>query len=433
MTAKKKHVWPDPLPSAKEVAMKVAFNFRVVLVLLGVVLFAFGVKANAVTEWNLVAVNAIPPLAATGPVGSRVLGYVHVAMFDAVNAVERRYAPYKVDVSRPGASAEAAAMAAAHGILVRIYLGQRIGLDATLAKSLSALPEGEAREEGIALGRLVAERTEVAVDDFGAPDPAFQMGATPSSWRPYPASAPPRGLGWGKIKPFALSGGGKFELPGPLPVRSPDYARELGEVRRLGGRDSPARTAEQTATAIFFTVGGGPLLNDVARQEANARGLDLPETARLFALINIAMSDAMIAGMREKWRHDSPRPVTAIRAGQTLGNPAIEQDSAWEPLIITPNFPDYPSLHSANSAAGATILRKIFGGDTTQARVSVTYPLGGVTRSWTTYTDLVSETTNARVWGGLHTRTACEHGEGLGQRIAEFVFDAFLQPSKETR
>jgi hypothetical protein len=409
--------------------MKGALKLGSILVLLGVSLFVPRAQADAVTDWNLIAVNTIPPPAATGPVGSRVLGYVHVAMFDAVNAVERRHAPYKVDLSMPGASAEAAAMAAAHGVLVRIYPGQRIGLDGILARSLAALPDGKAKEDGIALGRLVAERTEVDTDDFGAPDPAFQMGTAPWSWRPYPTGTAPRGLNWGRIRPFALASNDQFGLPGPLPVGSPEYAREVEEVRRLGARDGSARTADQTATAIFFTIGGGPLLNEVARQEAVARGLDLAGNARLFALINMAMSDAMIAGMREKWRHDSPRPVTAIRAAEALGNPGIEQDSAWEPLLITPNFPDYPSLHSTNSAAGVAILRKVFGGDTIQANPSHIYPLLGVTRRWSTYTDLVRETGSARVWGGIHTRTACEHGERLGQQIAEYVFDAFLKPT----
>jgi hypothetical protein len=254
------------------------------------------------------------------------------------------------------------------------------------------------------------------------------MGTTPLSWQPYPSGAVPRGLNWGNIRPFALTSNDQFKSPQPLSVKSPEYAKDLEEVRRLGGRDSSARTADQTATAIFFTVGGGPLLNDIARKEAMARRLDLAGTARLFALINMAMSDAMIAGLREKWRYDTMRPVTAIRVANTLGNPGIEQDAAWEPLIITPNFPDDPGLHSANSGAGVGILRTVFGSDTIQANPSHTHPLGGVTRRWSTYTDLVKDTANARVWGGVHTRTACEHGERLGQRIAEYVSDAYLRP-----
>jgi hypothetical protein len=398
------------------------------LVFVGACGLAAGARADAVTDWNLIALNTIPPIHGLGPMGSRAMGYVHAAIFDAVNAVERKYSVYKVDITAPDASAGAAAMTAGHGMLVKLYPEQQIALDAALAKSLKSVAEGKAKEDGVALGRQVAEKIDVVTDDFGAVDPSYKLGTDPSSWQPYPASALPRGQTWGSIKPFLMTKPDQFTLPGPLSVRSAEYAKELEEVRVLGGRDSPERTTGQTAIAIFWTVGGAPVLNEIARKEALARGLDLAANARLFALINMAMSDAGIATWHEKFRYNFLRPVTAIRNAAALDNPAIKQDAAWEPLIVTPSHPDYPSGHCANTGAGATILRKFFGTDAIQSNATYTYPMLGVTRQWTNYTALVKETGNARIWGGIHTRTADEHADMLGRQVAEYVFDNFLRP-----
>ena len=198
------------------------------------------------------------------------------------------------------------------------------------------------------------------------------------------------------------------------------YAKEINEVNAIGGADSAERTSRQTATAIFWTVSTPVPFNALARGAAKAKELGLAETAHLFALLNMAGSDSQIVTWEAKYRHGLLRPVTAIREASTLGNPAIRQDAKWEPLIETPGHPDYPSGHCALTGAAVAVLQHFFGDDATIAGTSVTWPLLGVTRSWNTFTDMGKEVTDARVWGGIHTRTADEHADQLGRRVAEY-------------
>jgi hypothetical protein len=161
--------------------------------------------------------------------------------------------------------------------------------------------------------------------------------------------------------------------------------------------------------------------NAVARGAAKAKELGLAESARLFALLNMAGSDSQIVTWEAKYRVGLLRPVMAIREASTLGNPAIRQDAKWDPLIATPGHPDYPSGHCALTGAAVAVLQHFFGDDATIAATSVTWPLFGVTRSWKTFSDLSKEVTDARVWGGIHTRTADEHADQLGRKIADYA------------
>jgi hypothetical protein len=389
---------------------------------------AAGAHADAVTDWNVVAFNTIPP-AVVGPPQARVLGYVHAAVFDAVNAVERRYTAYAIDMKASGASAEASAAAAAHGVLTRFYTEQKPALDVALEKSLKPIAEGKAKDEGLAVGRTVAEQIHAASlkDGASVPVPAYTPGTTPSSWQPYPPTQEPRGLTWGGIKPFMLTKADQFATPGPLSVKSSEYARDIEEVRVLGARDSRERTSEQTATAIFWTVSMATVMNDIARKQATAKGNDLAANARLFALLNMAASDSQVATWEQKFKHNFLRPVTAIRNAPTLDSPQIRQDSEWEPLLVTPAHPDYPSGHCAYAGAATAILQKVFDTDEIE-NATYTYPPNGVIRHWTSYSALAKEVGNARVWGGIHTRTADDHADRLGRQVAAYAFDNFLRP-----
>jgi PAP2 superfamily len=407
--------------------MKRALSLGTLVIALG---FAAGVRADAITDWNVIAISTVPPAQHTGPSSTRVLSYMHLAMFDAVNSVERKYTPYKHDLVAPGASAESAAIAAAHGALAKVYPDQWPALDAALAKSLKALPDGKAKEDGAALGRMIVERSQIVFEDLNAPDPAFKLGSDAWSWQP-PQGVPPRGATWHKLKPFVLTSADQFSLPGPLSVRSPEFAKEIDEVRRIGSRDSRDRSSMETATAIFWTVGPGPLYNEIARKESAAKGIDLMENARLFAVLNVAMADVSVATWHEKWRHSFLRPSTAIHKADTLDNPAIKQDASWQPLINVPAHPDYPSGHASLSAAAIAVLRKYFGTDEIASEPTYTHPAGGITLQWTTYTALIEQNGRARVLGGIHTRTACEHGNILGQQVGNYVSENFLLPVRK--
>jgi hypothetical protein len=399
-----------------------------ILAALGTCAAVTGARADAVTDWNRIALETIPPAQISGPQGARALGYMHAAVFDAVNAIDRKYTAYAVDSRAPGASAEAAVAAAAHAMLTRLFPDLRLVYDAALEQSLTAIADGPAKQDGIKLGRAVGAETTVHREQYGAPEPSYKPGTAPSSWRPYPPAQQPVGLTWGAIKPFLLKSSDQFAAPGPLSVQSKEYAKDIQEVAILGGRKSPERTNEQTATAIFWTVSGAVLMNDIARKETLARGTAIADNARLFALLNMAISDALVVTWREKYGHNFLRPVTAIRHAAALGNPDLREDASWEPLIANPAHPDYPSGHCTSTGAAIAVMASFFGTDALKD-ASFTYPALGVTRRWASYTELAKEVGNARVWGGVHTRTADEHGDRLGRQIGEHVFANYLRPA----
>jgi PAP2 superfamily len=377
--------------------------------------------ANVVVDWNAIAVDAPPP-AVVGPAHARILGYLHAAMYDAVNGVDGRQVLYALKAPAPaGASAEAAAAAAAHGVLARLYPAQKATFDAALAKSLQATPDGTPKTDGAAFGASVAERVfAISQEDGASATVNYEYGKLPWSWRPTAPGMTPRLAQWGKVKPFLIENVAQFSPPGPLPVDGAAYAKEINEVNAMGGADSVQRTSRQTATAIFWTVSTPVPFNAVARGAAKAKELGLAESARLFALLNMAGSDSQIVTWEAKYRHGLLRPVTAIREASTLGNPAIREDAKWEPLLDTPGHPDYPSGHCALTGAAVAVLQHFFGDDATIAATSVTWPLFGITRSWKTFTELSKEVIDARVWGGIHTRTADEHADQLGRKVADY-------------
>ena len=311
---------------------------------------------------------------------------MHAAIYDAVNGVDRRHAPYAVTATAPaGASAEAAAAAAAHGVLARFYPAQQAPLDAALAKSLQAIPDGTPKTDGAAFGVSVAERVfAISREDGASATVNYEFGKLPSSWRPTAPGMTPRLAQWGKVKPFLIEDIAAFSPPGPLPVDGAAYAKEINEIIAMGGVDSVERTSRQTATAIFWTVSTPVPFNALARGAAKAKKLGLAETAQLFALLNMAASDSQIVTWEAKYRHGFLRPITAIREASTLGNPAIRQDASWEPLLDTPAHQDYPSGHCAFTGAAIAVLQHFFGDDATSAATKVTWPSLGVTRSWKT-------------------------------------------------
>jgi hypothetical protein len=236
----------------------------------------------------------------------------------------------------------------------------------------------------------------------------------------------PRGLTWGGIKPFMLKSPDQFAFIGPHEVTSAEFAKDLEEVRLVGGVNSTQRTADQTAAAIFWTVSATSVYNAVARTVGKEKGNSLIDNARLLALLDMAGSDAGVATWHQKFKTNFLRPVTAIRNANKLGNPALMQEEDWTPLLVTPAHPDYPSGHCAIGGSSTGLLRLFFKIDAMDA--SYTYPPMGVTRRWRSFSQMAEEVGNARVWGGIHTRTADEHAHMIGEKVAEFAFTNFLKP-----
>lgn len=378
-------------------------------------------RADVITDWNITALGltqASPP-----QIEMRALALTHVAMFDAVNAVTRTHQAYMSPAPKApaGASPEAAAATAAHTVLASLYPAQKPALDAALQASLAKLPEGAGKADGSVLGRQVAEQCiAMRSGDGWNGRVAFTPATAAGSWQPAPPSMGPfASVFWAEVKPFFLKSSTEVTAPGPLAIDSPQYAKEVDEVRRLGGRNSTERTPDQTAAAIFTLMNGGQMWNAAARAAATAKGSSMPENARIFAIINMAALDAVIVGWEVKRKVGTWRPLTAIRAARS--NP----DPTWEPLINTPPHPDYVSGHSVTSGAWSRSLQLLFGND--GVPFSATAFNGALTRHFTSFSQAATEIENARIWAGIHTRTADEHGTALGRQVAELAVQRAMQ------
>jgi len=386
-------------------------------------------RADFVTDWNQTAIRATEIAGVPVPVQTRVMAMVHAAIFDAVNAVERKYAVYAVSIgASSGVSAEAASAAAAHGVLEQLYPLQKAISDAALAASLARIPEGAARAEGLKLGQEIATKiVALRKDDGSAANQPYSFGTGPGVYQATPPmNANPILPHWRNMKPFMITGAKQFAFGGPPAPTSAEFARDFNEVKRLGSRASSERTPEQTAIAIHWAGSEVPPLNAVARAASAAKGLSLIDNARLFALLNMAMADSLIAGFEAKYSSNYWRPVTAIRNAGLARNAAVAADSAWDPLLVTPPHPEYPSAHCLGAGAAVAVLQHVFGGD--RLATSYVYPPLGVLLRWESFSQIEKEIENARVWGGIHYRTAVEHGTQIGRLIGEYAIKTQMRP-----
>jgi PAP2 superfamily len=382
--------------------------------------------ADVITDWNEKVVTAGVKASQAPFVHTRSAAIVHVAMFDAVNSIDRRYTPYRVQVSTAaGASREAAAAAAAHFALVRLYPEQAKDFDSFYQASLAAVPDGEPKSKGIQLGEQVAAEILALRAKDGA--------NAPNTYRPhtaagiYVSTALPVASGWGQVTPFALKEGSQFRPAAPVSLQSAQWAKDCDEVKKMGAKIGSGRTAEQTDIARLWELTGPGLHNPVARQLAATKTLDIVDNARLLALYAMAMADSYIAVFDAKYTYNFWRPVTAIRNADIDGNDTTERDPVWEPFIATPMHPEYPCAHCINSAAGAAVLEAFFGDAVpTFSLTSPTAP--GVTRRFNRLSTYVNESIDARVYDGLHYRTSGEVGAAMGRKIGEFTVQNFLKP-----
>ena len=381
--------------------------------------------ADPVLEWNVIALKTTAAAAFDPPLESRNLAIVHAAVFDAVNSIDGQFRAYAVQMPGKGASPDAAAIAAAHFALVQLYPAQRAALDEPYKASIAALVDGPAKSMGIALGEAVAAAIlnrrsgDGASAAIAAP---YTPGSEPGAWVPTPPGfAAALDPGWGQVTPFVLARGSQFR-PGPPPaLDSARYARDFNEIKGLGSTASAFRTAEQTDLARFWVATGPQIWNLAARQAAAARGLSVVESARLFALLSFAGADAFIAAWDAKFAFHQWRPVTAIRAADTDGNPATEPDSAWTPLLPTPRFPDYVAGHTTYAGAAQKVLEHIFGLDPRIAMTLTSASAPGIVQTYNTFEQIADGVVEARVLGGIHWRTSSERGRLLGEVVGRYA------------
>ncbi len=391
------------------------------------------IRADVVTDWNQItlATQASIPGGIRTPPAARALAMAHLAIFDSVNAIDRRFTPYLVEsLADPGASPEAAAVAAAHTVLVALYPSRQANLDLAYDMSLAAIPDGQAKDDGIDVGESVAaEILTLRSADGSAVTLPYTVPPGPGIYQPDPAAL---FVAWGHVTPFALKSGSQFRAEGPPALSSTEYAEDYLEVQSVGALNSLTRTPDQTQAALFWVENIQIPFNKIARIAAIAEGNSLTDNARLFALLNLAGVDTTIAVMDTKYTFNFWRPREAIHAGDTDGNNLTTADPAWTPLTYIGVHPDYVSQHSAYGQAAATVLARFFGTDDITFSITTSTAPGGVFRSYQSFSQAAVENMNSRVWLGAHFRTACRHGLNQGKQVAHYVMNHFLRPLHKT-
>jgi hypothetical protein len=393
-------------------------------------------SAAMVVEWNGNAQAAIIGRAGQGP----TVAYLHLAMvqgavYDAVNAIEGGYEPYlgAPSVADQGDSAPAAVATAAHRVLLALFPGQQTTLDGQLEASLAQIPDGAAKTGGIEVGAAAAAAMLDARTNDGRFSPfTVIQGDEPGEWRstafvngvPVVEPAP-----WvGNVRPFLIPSAETLRSDGPNALTSAAYAEDFNEVKRLGSLTSAVRTTDQTDAALYWQANGAALFNAIFRQLAAAQDLDLDiaEAARLFAMANMAGADGAIACWNDKYYWNFWRPMTAIRQADSDENPATVADPNWTPLFGTPPFPEHPSGHTCISGAVVETLKDFFGTD--KVSFSTFSSFSGSTREFDRFSEAIKEIIDARVWAGIHFRTADTQGYVIGRKVSQWLEQQYFRP-----
>jgi hypothetical protein len=434
-------------------------------------------SGDVVLSWNAVALDALKNDYALGHTpeqggptrDSRALAIVHAAMFDAVNSIDGHYSPYlTVAPNAKGASIDAAVAQAAHDTLARLYPSQKANFDAALADTLAGVPNGQAEDRGVAVGQYVAAQLLAARADDGSDATSnYHPIGKPGHHQPDPLHPDQGFLGpaWGQVTPLAVPDAAQFLAPPPPALRSVEYAAAFAEVATLGGdgiHTPTLRTAEQTQVGIFWGYDGSPglgtpprLYNQITRVVAEQEHNDVVDNARLFALVNLAMADGGICCWDTKYVYDFWRPVVAIRAANTDGNPLTTADKTWTPLgaprdndmggtNFTPPFPSYTSGHATFGAALFRTLADFYGRDnvtfsfTSDEFNGVTRDQSGsvrpvVTRTYHSFSEAAEENGQSRIYLGIHWRFDKVEGIKAGNAIADYTFANLLRPVDHDR
>jgi hypothetical protein len=394
-------------------------------------------SGDVVLHWNELLLQSLPNQPPRVPM-ARNLALVHVAMFDAVNAIDRSYEPYFAHVhASHGASLEAAAAQAAHDTLAALYPSRQAIYDAALTEDLAGIPPGRARQ-GVAIGQEVARQilTLRGNDGASAVMTYTPPNTDPGQWQPTPPDfSAAANVQVPFITPFAVASSSQFR-PGPPPaLTSPEYAAAFNEVKALGSATGSTRTADQTQVGLLWRL---PLTNQqvwnrIAQDVAETRGLSLTENARLFALLDMAMNDGLETSFGAKYYYTLWRPVTAIRRAGEDGNPATEADPTWTTLHpTTPPYPTYSGNAATIGAACATVLAGVLGSNDVPFVVHWdSYGFPGVTRSYAGFWAAADEEARSRVYGGIHFTFDNTAGQGIGMNVAHYVMDHFLLPRED--
>ena len=384
--------------------------------------------ADVITDWNEKAVAFVTPRLPP-PATERAMAMIDIAMFDAVNSIERRYKPYLIELPAAVAtSIQAAAAAAAAAVLEGLHADAVTEIKPALATYLAEIPDDEAKSNGIKLGEAIAARMLEARSKDGA--------NAPDTYRPrtsagvYVATQTTVLPMWPGVKPFAMSSAAQFRPAGPIPLNSEEWAADFNEIKDYGGSSSVKRSSRQTEDARFWFITGAQSIHPLARQLVVAKKMDVTDSARFMALVSVAAADAYIAVMDAKYFYEFWRPITAIRNGDIDDNAATEREPAWQPLGATPMHPEYPCAHCIESAAFATVAETVLDSADVPELVMTSPTAPGATHRWTNLWAYANEVADSRIWAGLHYRFSSRVGQDMGRRIGQHVVKAVMRPAK---
>jgi vanadium-dependent haloperoxidase-like protein len=408
---------------------------------------------STVVAWNKIAEDTVVGSGAFQNEGWIYMGYTEIAVYDAVVAIDGQYEPYGAPLAAPaGADADAAVVEAAYETLQHSFPAASASLATAYANSLAGIPSGQAKTDGLAVGHAAAQQIIAARAGDGRQTPIATTSAFPTKapgpgvWRlTPPAFAAPQTPWVGSVRPFVVPSADRFEPPPPPALDSAAWVAEYNEVKSMGQNTSTTRTSAQTATAEFYLANVVRQFNRAVRDLAATRSLDLVETARLAAMVNVVAADAGISGMSAKYQYLFWRPVTAIDPtavtadgfgpvpGFDDGNPATAQQIGWRPLLATPNHPEYPSAHCTLTSAMTEVFAQFLGTNRIELDLHG-FDMSGASgnlnavRHFARANDLRAEIVNARVWAGLHFRGSDEAGVALGRSVAKYDLNHAFQP-----
>ena len=385
-----------------------------------------------VAAWDAIGSQAFTAAALTPAEGHVIFAYVAIAVYDSVMAIEGGYEPFAVNViGRVDASPQAAVAAAAHRILAHYLPAQAPTIiDPAYVTSLATIPTSQAKTNGISVGESVAQLliAQRSGDGFRAPVTYTPPNPPiPGVWIPT-ATTPPIGTYLGLMQPFSLDSADQFRPGGPPSLSSKNWAREYNEVKEIGSSASTTRTPEQTLAARFWAEPPVQQARGSLRKLVLDRQLDVSDAARFMAMVSVTYADALIACFDAKYHYPFWRPITAIRAGHTDGNEATVGDPTWSTLLAaTPNHPEYPSAHSCVTPAGGLVVARFLG--TSEINFTIPSLTGLGDRHFARAKDLEYDVGNARIWGGIHFRSAVEDGVRMGKQTARHVLEHHFERS----
>lgn len=387
-------------------------------------ILATAASADIVSETSRKALDIAVAAKMPPPTANRTMAMVQTAVYEAVNAVTKRYSQSKSKLeAEPDTSVDAAVVAATRAVLLKLVPSQQELIERNYADAMTAIANGPAKIKGIRLGDLAAETVLASrADDNAANSDVYRPRTTPGSYIP---TASPLFSNWAMRKPWLMTSTDQFR-PGPPPdIKSETWARDYNEIKVMGIKNGSKRTKEQTAAAAFWETTGPQIYFPIVFSVLEMKDRDLTRNARFLAMIAEAMDDALVAVFDAKYAYNFWRPVTAIRNGDVDGNDATERDPSWVPFIETPMHPEYPCAHCIVASTVGTVIRAELGETPIPTLSTVSDTAPGVARKWTSIDDFIKEVSEARICDGVHFRNSTEVANAMGKKLGEFAFAKF--------